>query len=121
MHISFIFKQMLCIFATVTPNNFIYTVYILLIFLFPRLFHGHTTYIPQLTSNISSLISQFFSQVDLITSNSRTHIGALVLQLLYNFNYISLLFVLNVHHTVPYTYWSPCSLLHISFLFTVHL
>jgi hypothetical protein len=94
---------MLFIFAPITPNNFIYIVHILLIFLFTRLFYGHIMYIPQLTSNISSLLFQFFSPVDLITSNSHTHIGTLVLQLCYSFNNVSLLLVLNVHHTVPYT------------------
>ena len=74
---------MLFKFQPITPNNFIYILYILLIFLFPCLFYGHIMYIPQLTSNISSLLSQFFSPVDLIMSNSHTHIGALVLQLCY--------------------------------------
>jgi len=80
---SFIFKQMLCTFAPMTPNNLIYVAHILLIFLFPHSFYGYIMYIPQLTSNILSLLSHFFSHVDLIASNSRTYTGALALQLCY--------------------------------------
>ena len=124
---SFTFKQMLCTFAPITPSNLIYIAYMLLVFLFPLLSHGHIMYIPQLTSNISPLLSHLFScgfnNIQFLHQN-RTPGTAIML---YNFNNISLLPVLNVHHTVLYiyiyihththTHWSPCSLLHISFLY----
>jgi len=55
---------------------FLYLVFLTLLLLL----YGHIMYILQLTSNISSPLSQFFFHA-LLKSNSHTHVGAVALPL----------------------------------------